>query len=74
LSVQHFYISSLGFEFDARKKKMVNLIEEFFANKNRFLNFVEILTFAVFSLILYARKKIISASERVIPYQDFFFL
>jgi len=34
----------------------------------------ELLNFAVFSLIFEARKKIISASDRVIPCQDFLFL
>jgi len=64
------YISSRSFD---AKKKIIGALNggKFFS---RFLNFclgAEILNFAVFSLIFYARKKIISALYRVIPCEDF---
>jgi len=73
------YISSLS--FDARKKLIgVYLIEENLATRilcTRSLNFclgAALLNFAIFSLIFDARKKKISASDRVIPCQEFLFV
>jgi len=61
------------------RKVLVQRIEEFLAKNSldQILNFClgpELLNFAIFSLIFDARKKKISASNKVIPWKNFCFL
>jgi len=62
--------------FDARNEKLVFRIYKFYANNLAYQFYLgaELLNLTVFSLIFEARKKIISAFERVIPCLDFSFL
>jgi len=77
MSVWDFHISSLS--FDARKKKMLQLVkEEFLANNSaywilEFLSWSLAIKFCYFHPDFDTRRKLMSPLNRVTPCQDFCF-